>query len=312
MYRRIVVPLDGSAFAEAALPAAITIARQTVGHLELVMVHQAQLTGASPMAAMDVDERVRAQERRYLAGEAERIVANTGVPVTPAVLDGPVVSALARYVRPRRAVLVVMSTHGRSGAGRFFLGSTADRLIRELHCPILLVHPAQRRTMSDPKVGPRVLVPLDGSARSESILDQLAAVFPATSELELVRVAVPPIATPLPFAGASPIRPETIEQGQELAEEYLRAVADRLRKKGFAVGAATVTDLSPASAIAERARARRCDLIAIATRGASGLERALLGSVADKVIRAAGVPVLVWNPPNRAVDATVNARKAAS
>src|SRR6266540_3017233 len=120
MQRRIVVPLDGSAFAEAALSVAITIARQTVGHLELVMVHQAQLTGASPMAAMDADKRVRGQENRYLAGEAERIAADTGVPVTPAVLDGPVVSALARYIRSRRAVVVVMSTHGRGGVGRFF------------------------------------------------------------------------------------------------------------------------------------------------------------------------------------------------
>jgi nucleotide-binding universal stress UspA family protein len=312
MHRRIVVPLDGSAFAEAALPPATSIARQTVAHLELVMVHQAQLTGASPMGAIEVDERIRDQETRYLAAEAQQIAADSGVPAMWAVLDGPVVTTLAGYARSRRAALVVMSTHGRGGVGRFFLGSTADRLIRALQCAMLLLRPAQQTAISELGLGPRILVPLDGSTRSEAILDQLSATFPGTTELELVRVAVPPITTPLPFAGASPIPPELVEQEYQLAEEYLQGVAARLRKKGFAVRAAAVTDLSPASAIAERARARRCDLIAIATRGVGGLERALLGSVADKVIRGADMPVLVWNPPDDLAAHVPDAKAAAA
>jgi nucleotide-binding universal stress UspA family protein len=99
MPRRFVVPLDGSAFAEAALPAATRMARQTGAHLELVMVHQPQLTGASPMAAMDLDARMRQHEIGYLTRQAERIATESHLAATTAVLDGPV-GVEARQPRP--------------------------------------------------------------------------------------------------------------------------------------------------------------------------------------------------------------------
>lgn len=311
MRRRIVVPLDGSAFAEAALPAATRMARQTGAHLELVMVHQPQLTGASPMAAMDLDARIREHEIGYLTQQAERIATDSYLAATTAVLDGPVVSKLASHAQSRRGALVVMSTHGRTGIRRFFLGSTADRLIRELHCPILLVNPTQTMSGLALGVGSRVLIPLDGSALAESILDQVGTVFPTTTDLELVRVVVPPVALVPALAETwAPVLPDLLEQELASADQYLQAVAARLRGQGFAVRAAVVTDLSPAETIASRATERRCDMIAIATRGAGGLERALLGSVADKVIRAAQVPVLVWNPPSGAATRVLDVEQA--
>jgi nucleotide-binding universal stress UspA family protein len=204
-----------------------------------------------------------------------------------------------------------MSTHGRTRISRFFLGSTADRLIRELHCPILLVNPTQAASALASGVGPRVLIPLDGSALAESILDQVGSVFPATTELEVVRVVVPPVAVAPPFAVAwAPVPADVLEQELVRADQYLQAVTARLQGQGFAVRAAVVTDLSPAEAIASRATERRCDVIAIATRGRGGLERALLGSVADKVIRTAPVPVVVWNPPSGAATRVLDAEAA--
>jgi nucleotide-binding universal stress UspA family protein len=311
MHRRIIVPLDGSAFAEAALPAATRMARQTGAHLELVMVHQPQLTGASPMAAMHLDARIRQHKIGYLTQQAERIAADSHLAATTAVLDGPVVSKLASHAQSRRAALVVMSTHGRTGISRFFLGSTADRLIRELRCPILLVNPTQTMSALPLGVGPRVLIPLDGSALAESILDQVDTVFPATTELELVRVVVPPVAVAPSFAVTwAPVLADVLEQELARADQYLQAVTARLRGQGSSVRAAVVTALSPAEAIASRAAERRCDVIALATRGAGGLERALLGSVADKVIRAAQVPVVVWNPPSGAATRVLDAEEA--
>jgi nucleotide-binding universal stress UspA family protein len=299
MARRIVVPLDGSAFAEAALPAAVRVARQTGAQVELVTVHQPQLGGASPIAAMEVDARQREQEVAYLARKAEQIVTEARLLVTTAVLDGPVVTQLAAHAQSHGAALVVMSTHGRAAVSRFFLGSTADRLIRELHCPILLVHSAQAAAALAAGETLRVLVPLDGSTLAESILDQVAAVLPEATELELVRVVVPPLATgPAVAIGWTPVAGEVLEEELARAGEYLRTVAARLRQRGFGVQAEVLTDLSPTGAIVNRAAERQCDAIAISTRATGGLERAVLGSVADKVIRAVQLPVLVWNPPS--------------
>jgi nucleotide-binding universal stress UspA family protein len=310
MRRRILVPLDGSAFAEAALPAAAAIGQRTEGRLELVMVHQPQLIRTNPTAAMDLEARIRRGQVAYLAEQAGRVT-RSGVPVTSVVLDGPVVSTLVTHARAAKADLVVMSTHGRSGISRFFLGSTADRLVRGLHCPILLVRPAQATTARELGEGPRILIPLDGSALAETIVNQLGTALPGTATLELIRVVVPPGMMLPPMAGATPpIAGEVLEEELASADQYLQAVAGRLRTQGFAVRAAVVPDLSPAAAIAARAEECRCDGIAIATRGLGGLERALLGSVADKVIRAAQVPVLVWNPPAEVVTRRLHVKEA--
>jgi nucleotide-binding universal stress UspA family protein len=271
MDRRIAVPLDGSAFAEAALPAATTMARQTGAHLELVMVHQPQLAGVSPLVAMDLDARIRQHEIDYLKQQAAQMAAESRVAVTTSVLDGPVVSKLANHIRTQRAALVVMSTHGRTGISRFFLGSTADRLIRELHCPVLLVNPAQAMSGLASGAGPRVLIPLDGSALAESMLDQIGVVFPPTTHLELVRVVVPLMAMTPPFTVTwAPVLADVLEQETARANQYLQALTTRLGNQGFAVRATVVTDLSPAGAIVNRATETGCDVVALATRVGAG------------------------------------------
>jgi nucleotide-binding universal stress UspA family protein len=236
MHRRIAVPLDGSAFAEAALPLATTMARQTGAHLELVMVHQPQLAGVSLLAAMDLDARIHQHEIDYLKQQAE-VAAESRVAVTTNVLDGPVVSTVVNHIRVWRATLVVMSSHGRTGISRFFLGSTADRLIRELHCPVLLVNPAQARSGLASGAGPRVLIPLDGSALAESILDQVGVVFPPTSDLELVRVVVPLMTMTPPFSATwAPVLADLLEQETARANQYLQALTTRLGNQGSRSG----------------------------------------------------------------------------
>lgn len=141
MLRRIIVPLDGSAFAETAIPAAAGLARGLRGHLELVMVHSPALSGPSPTAALAQDARIRAYEEAYVIQKARSSAEAADGPVASSVLDGPVAATLIDHVRARKADLVVMTTHGRNGLSRFFLGSVADRLVRELHCPILLLPP---------------------------------------------------------------------------------------------------------------------------------------------------------------------------
>ena len=294
MLRRIIVPLDGSAFAETAIPAAAALARGPHGHLELVMVHSPALSGPSPTAALAQDARIRSFEEAYVIQKARSTADAADGPVASSVLDGPVAPTLIEHVRARKADLVVMTTHGRAGLSRFFLGSVADRLVRELHCPILLL-PPESPQIPEPGAAARILIPLDGSALAASVLGRAAAVLPDAA-LELVRVVVLP-ATPLPPEAGWSVPSEILDEELSIAAHYLEDVAATLRARGRVVHTRVLSHWSPAAAIADYAEERHCDLIALATRGESGLQRALLGSVADKIIRSARLPVLVWNPP---------------
>ena len=309
MLRRIVVPLDGSAFAETAIPAAATMARSLRGHLELVMVHSPALSGPSPTAALAQDARIRAYEEAYVIQKARSSADAADGPVASSVLDGPVAATLIDHVRSRKADLVVMTTHGRTGLSRYFLGSVADRLVRELHCPILLL-PPEAPQVPEPGAGARVLIPLDGSALAASIIARAVAVLPPDATLELVRVVILP-AMPLPPEAASAIPSEMLDEELSVAAHYLEDVAATLRARGRTVHTRILSHWSPAAAIADYADERHCDLIALATRGEGGLQRALLGSVADKLIRTARLPVLVWNPPAAAQGRRSNSAEAA-
>lgn len=310
MLRRIIVPLDGSAFAETAIPAAAALARGRHGHLELVMVHSPALSGPSPTAALAQDARIRAFEEAYVIQKARSTADAADGPVASSVLDGPVAPTLIEHVRSRKADLVVMTTHGRTGLSRFFLGSVADRLVRELHCPVLLLAPESPQ-VPEPGTAARVLIPLDGSALAASILGRAAAVLPPDAALELVRVVILP-GMPLPPEAASALPSELLDEELSIAAHYLEDVAATLRARGRVVHTRVLTHWNPAAAIADYAEERHCDLIALATRGESGLQRALLGSVADKIIRSARLPVLVWNPPASAPNRKGNGMEEAA
>jgi nucleotide-binding universal stress UspA family protein len=300
--RRILVPLDGSCFGEAALPLAAATARRDGTGLELVTVH-----GAFPYpdvaldAAVELDRTLRARETAYLEDVAERVRRGFEIPVTSTVLDGPTVPAILQYTRAHPPGLIVMSTHGRTGASRYFLGSTADRLVRELHCPFLLVRPGARPAeVEQPAVARQVLVALDGSAAAETVIEEVVRFFsPTTTAILLFRVVVPievfPVGLPIPFP---PVHPEVLEDQVADARQYLHAVAARLRQRGWRVHPEVVVEGSPGAALVAYAERQHCDLIALATRGLGGVKRALFGSVADKVIRGAATPVLVVNPPS--------------
>ncbi len=321
MSHRIIVPLDRSSFAEEALPIAVEIARNKGSALDLVMVHRPllPLVGSDDGigAVLELDARIRADDETYLIGVAKRTATLSGRPATPVALDGPPAPTLIAYTEAHQPDAIVMSTHGRGGVNRLVLGSTADRLIRHLHVPILLVHPGQGATMvsRDPKL---VLIPLDGSALAESAIDRAFDVFlPGDVVVRLVQVLLPMDGRLAPFAPeASPAVMAGAEQQLLRANRYVHAVATRLRERGINASGEVLVDPSPAKAILRQVEEHDCDLIALATRGSGGIERALLGSVADKVIRGATVPVLVTNPPtgasSRLLDTAVEPAAAAA
>src|SRR5262245_2096096 len=193
---RILVPLDGSALAERALPAAERLARAIEGKLLLVRVNsfQAWLAWApgatvSPETYQQLFDDEERFAREYLDVWAQTL-RSRGLTVDVLVLFGEPASTLLDLVPERDIGLVVMTTHGRTGLARFALGSVADRLVRGSHTPVMLI-----RTLTDTTQSERLqqaLVPLDGSGLAEATLDLVAQLAGRLlSEVKLARVVAP-------------------------------------------------------------------------------------------------------------------------
>jgi nucleotide-binding universal stress UspA family protein len=302
MYKTILVPLDGSAFGEHALPYALTIARHHDAALHMVHVHMLTALLAPDMLFEPgdaVDEQRRSEEQAYL-DEVSRRVAEVRINhVSTALIDGdsPVADMLHNYAVAHAVDMIIMTTHGRGGLSRFWLGSVADRLLRRETHPVLLVRPEDtppnlRRTVSFR----RVLIPLDGSLLAEQVIDvALQIADPALAEYHLLRAVDPMMLlhTVPPYTYGVPQL--DLERIENEARSYLGRVAERFQAWSLPVHTHLST-AQPAPAILEYAEERECDLIALATHGYGVLARLVLGSVADKVIRSTDVPVLAYHP----------------
>ncbi|MBX6363795.1 MAG: universal stress protein [Gemmatimonadetes bacterium] len=301
MLRSILVPLDGSMFAEHALPYALLLARQFGARLRLVQAHEPPVPieyAAELPTAFYEDEAMREREWQALQALAMSLARNWGVTATPRRRDGEPVAALAREVIDADADMVVMSTHGRGPLARAWLGSVADGLLRAVRVPLLLVRPRGEAVERAPR-GPlrSILVPLDGSSLSERVLEHAVPLAVRShSRLMLLRTIPASVPGPAPhaFAGGGVAESDAVVgQLRVEARHALERVAARL---DVAADCVVVPAASPATGILDYAARKDVDLIAMSTHGYGGFTRLLHGSVADKVIRGASTAVLVVRP----------------
>ena len=301
--RSVLVPLDGSAFAEQALPWATLVARAARARLRLALVHQPPEPPPADRRSRQLYTRVelslRKSQREYLRGVAARIKSGGALQVATAMLEAPPGPAIAAYVRDVGVDLVVMTTHGRGGLERAWLGSVADHLVRALETPVLLIRPTEG-TVPRPEAGV-ILVPLDGSPRAEAALPPAMALARVLgARLTLLQSVMPaPLMTDAPTPYSVAVDDELSAVNRELARDYLEDVAGRVTAAGIPASAVAVLSASPVDAIRAAARAADVGMIALATRGRSGVRRMVLGSVADKLVRTSELPVLVTRPRGR-------------
>jgi nucleotide-binding universal stress UspA family protein len=291
----IMVPLDGSPFAEAALPLAGMVAHRAGARVRLALVHPPATPPGAEAATVDVS--VQERERTYLAATASRLDPSGQIGPDLVLLEGQPGEALAAELERHPAGLVVMATHGRGAVSRMWIGSVADYLIRHVHAPILLVRPRGEGPVYAGNRLDEVLIPLDTSTTSEQIVEVAMAVAGPAARITLVHVVEPVlgVAEPaLPFP--MPMDPKLIEELRQMAQARLDRVAERLRQRGTTVVTRVLTGMGAAAMILEEAARSRYDLIAMTTHGEGGLRRLLVGSVADKVIRGAEIPVLTMRP----------------
>jgi nucleotide-binding universal stress UspA family protein len=300
---RILVPLDGSELAERALAPATALARRAGAGVELVHVHVPIPVEPIYVEGLPViDDQWRSlrrdHERAYLEQVRERL--GPDVAATATLLEGFAAPALAAHARASEAWLIALTSHGRGGLTRLWLGSVTDELARTSPVPLLVLRP---EPAAAPAAFRRILVPLDGSARSEAALPHAERLARLAAEAEIVLLeVVQPIGAAfwLPTAGGEPTESlraaDLLRRQQEAARERLERVAASLAAAGLRVRTRVDTAEQVAAAILEAANAERADLVALATHGRSALARAALGSVADKVVRGSSTPVLVFRP----------------
>jgi nucleotide-binding universal stress UspA family protein len=305
MSRNIMVPLDGTRFAEAALPVAMYLANRDDAALELVTVWAPwpfALDNSTWFKEVEGwEKRKREEERRYMSEVARRVRKATGKSVSIRYLLGQPDDQLAKYAAESNMDLVVMATHGHGPVNRAWLGSVADRMVRRSSVPVLLVRPDEANPaveLAPRKPFRKILVPMDGSALAEQALQESLMLGHGDKSTEITLLTVvgfpPPLMTP---EGAVAYDPGPITEAQkEAAEVHLAQAAKHMASWGCKVTTQVIADPITWKAIVDYASANHFDLIAMATHGRGGVARLLLGSVADKVVRSSPVPTLLVHP----------------
>jgi nucleotide-binding universal stress UspA family protein len=315
MSRHILVPLDGSPLAAAAVPYAVTLARAEGATISLLAV----IAPLTERVALPVDapwedgDRQEAESTAYLASVAATVSASA-LAVTTVVRRGDPASAILAYAADAGCALVVMSTHGRTGLDRLRAGSVAQHVLRHAASPTLVVRPGtEAPTAADAAIA-EITVTLDGSALAEAALPEATRLAVALA-VPLTLLQVIPSLAYLAAAGwgdgYANYYPASVEQeaADDLAVEgYLAAVATRLHRPGLELRTRAERSVTARAeeTIAAYLAARPTGLAVMASHGRGGVLRWVLGSTAEAVLDHAPCPLLIVR-----ADATLAAERAA-
>ena len=307
-YTRIILPLDGSDTSEQAIPHARGLAMQ----LSLPVTLVCAVEPDSPAITQSLYSNRRwiepagsrhAEASEYLTKASDLLVAE-GMRVDTAIPHRDPAGGIVEEAGRDPNALIVIASHGRSGLARWWLGSVADKVLHTADNPVFVIR-VQGQAFKSPDERPgRLFVPLDGSELAEMVLPHVSYLasrmgLPVTllqitpSEEEYYRYA----AMGSGFAPASvPSAPSVFElvqmAGQE-ASAYLEDVKSRLVGQGVETVDTQVTPGTAADVIVDQVSEAEGGLVAMTTHGRSGVGRMMLGSVAERVIRQSGCPVLV-------------------
>jgi nucleotide-binding universal stress UspA family protein len=299
--QRILVPTDFSECADQAIVHAAFLARQY--DAALTLLHVIPVAPAYPMAGVSAADTERADEVGDRLDEVVERHDLDGIAVETAIDRGESIGGtILEHATEQGADLIVVGTHGRRGMRRLLLGSEAEVVVRGAEIPVFAVR--QQENPAPPHRFERLLATTDLSAISEVAVRQaadLARRYGARLDLLHAVEQIPTYDLPGIYQSSLPPQDEAVSALEQHARDGLEALAadlglpeDRIR---------TILEHGdPASTIVDHAADEGADLVVLASHGRSGLERFLLGSVAEKVIRTAPCPVFVTKTFGRSAD----------
>jgi nucleotide-binding universal stress UspA family protein len=293
MYDNLLFPTDGSPGATAALDHALDVAAAHGATVHLLNVADTAQDSVTRIGDEVIDTLETEGER--IVDEAAARANERGVSTETVVLQGEPYSTIVDYADERETDLVVMPTHGRKGLERFLLGSVTERVVRRANVPVLTVRPDS--DIAYPYGD--VLVPTDGSECADAALDAgIDATVAADATLHLLSIV------DVTTLGVDVRAEIQIDYLEETATEIVADAKTAATDAGLDDVTATVEfGSSIRVAIVEYVEDHDVDLLVVGTHGRTGVDRYILGSVAEQLIRTAPVPVLTVRAPEEPEDA---------
>jgi nucleotide-binding universal stress UspA family protein len=305
MSTTILFATDFSPSSEAAIHATRALARHLGARVVCVHAVAPWRGEPDPLAGGNSDiEGFHALYRKEMTARSRRLhqladeLGRHGIQASARLLDGsagPVVEAICAGAEDSHAVLVILGSHGRTGLSRLVLGSVAERVVRLCSTSVLVA----RAPVVDVAGFRRVLVPTDFSETAEVALDQAAALAAPDAVIDILHCwqldefSDGMVEAPEVDAAHGVASQRASDRAHQLGEALVRRLAVGSRKVTFHLRKGSAT--SGIHAFIDE-QATPYDLVAVGTHGRTGIQRLLIGSVAESTVRYAPCSVLVARP----------------
>ena len=305
MYKRMLVPLDGSELAEVVF----TYAKELAGRLDvdviLLHVYEPGESTLAPMHQAYVEHTAEVIRR-----EAAEVQRRTGAPAGKAIAAKGILAVgypaeeILHYAEKNDIDLILMATHGRSGIRRWVMGSVADKVLRASKVPVWLVRAGvPQEIVYDQWPRRTILVPLDGSRLARAVLPHVETLAKQRGtelvDVVLLRVYelpdIPSHRSPDMSLSWERYLEKEISRRRSVSEQYLARIGRSLTSLDINVRSEVLMG-KPAEEIIKYANKDPFNLIVMATHGYSGVSRWAYGSVAEKVLQGVTSPILLVRP----------------
>lgn len=312
MYKKMLVPLDGSELAEAVFPYAKEVAGRLDMDVVLLHVYSPEAREFVPMYQAYIEQAAQAIKRQIREVQQKTDVQSESEPteVRGELITGCPAKEILRYAEKNAIDLILMTTHGHYGIKRWTMGSVADRVLCTSNTPILLVRAdTTEETLFKQCSQKSMLVLLDGSELAESVLPHVEELAKQRGiepvEVTLLRVCEPP-STPAYYAPELTGIPldwgeydqQVIDKEVRVIQVYLARVEKRLKDKNIRVKS-VILQGKAAEEIVDYINKNPFQIIVMATHGRSGISRWVYGSVADRILHGVSSPIFLVRPQKK-------------
>ncbi len=283
MYDNILLPFDGSEGAAAVLHHASEIAHWADATLKILYVADTTRDSVTVVEGQTVD--VLMEKGKDIVEEATKTLDTLGTSYDTDIVQGNPAPTIAEYAEQYDQDLIVMSTHGRKGISRYLIGSVSEKVVRLSSVPVLTVNMQPDEQLTFPYEN--ILIPTDGSTaatHAATHLLELAAALDATVHV----LAVVEDTALGPNARSTAAEKEN----EQAAVDAIETVISKAETYGVATTVRHIEHGSPVEEILETIESNEIHAVGMGTTGKRGTDRILLGSVAEKTVRSAPVPVM--------------------